>query len=184
MLGPGKNLPPCWPAHSPPLGPGARAFPACWSSDGRPQARGRHGRIHGAARGPASLRMQPWGEGQRSSQDEVGCRPCCVRVCVSSQDKDRHRNETDVRKLGEAWKGSLSSSSPCIGAPPPPQHVIPGLPALSRHTGSWAVGHWCGVVGLVVPAGLPGRWSSLHGVLHKESRGHPPRARVFAQTRA
>lgn len=78
-------------------------------------------------RGPASLRMQPWGKEQRSCQDEVGCRPCCVRVCVSSQDKHRHRNETDVRKLGEvaegeAWKGSLSSSSPCTGAhaPPPP----------------------------------------------------------------
>lgn len=36
----------------------------------------------------------------------------------------------------------------------PPRHVIPGLPALSRHTGSWAIGHCCRVVGLVVPAGL------------------------------
>lgn len=38
-------------------------------------------------------------------EDEVGRGPCCVRICISSQDKYRHRNETDGRKLGEVAEG-------------------------------------------------------------------------------
>lgn len=135
-----RTWPPCWPAHSPPLGPGAGAFPACRSSE--PGAS--MGESMAPRGGPASPRMQPRGKERRSCQDEVGCRPCCVRICVRSQDKYRHRNEIDVESW-EKWQREKPGRSlfllkllhRC------PRRVAPGPPVLSQHMGSCAAGRCC-----------------------------------------